>query len=416
MNESVLRQLLDIGRQMAETRDLEPLLVYAVDVAITLLKAEYGYLIMVDADGSFQFRVHRDEQGNDIENPAAQVSKTLIYRVTEEGRAFISANVSNEFSNVTSAKNLRLRSLVCVPLIARGKHLGVIYLENRQERGVFLDTDIEPLQYLAGYAAVCIENAMLNKELEFMAQHKEDDLAQANLQEAGAMELERVRLVYNFIQDASHQFRTPLSVINANVDLLSRKINNPAYEHHFQGIRGQVRAVVQLVDSLLLMVKLDSLHLEVTQAYDLNQLAKEMFEIRMDAAKRKQLDYQIQLEEESIEVRGVIEYMRQAVKHVIENAVQYTRNGGQITLKVFRRGSDGVVELHDTGVGISAEEQKRVFTRFYRGDKAGTSRGLGLGMSIAQKIMLLHNGRIELESQEEHGTVVRLIFPIASSN
>jgi signal transduction histidine kinase len=405
-----MRQLLDIGRQMAETRELEPLLVYAVDVAITLLKAEFGYLIMVNSDGSFQFRVHRDEHGRDIENPAVQVSKTLIYRVMEEGRAFISANVSNEFSNVTSAQNLRLRSLVCVPMIAQGKHLGVIYLENRHERGVFLDSDIEPLQYLAGYAAVCIENAILNKELERAAQEKADGLALTNAHDANTMESERVRLVYNFIQDASHQFRTPLSVINANVDLLSRKINNPSYEHYLQGIRGQVQAVVHLVDSLLLMVKLDSLNLETMQVYDLNRLAKEIFEIRVDAAQRKQLDYKIELSPAPIMVSGVIEYMRQALKHLIENAIQYTENGGKVVLRVYLRSSDGIIELHDTGVGIGLEEQKRVFTRFYRGDKAGTSRGLGLGMSIAQKIMMLHSGYIELESQEEEGTIVRLVF------
>jgi signal transduction histidine kinase len=412
MNESLLRQLLDIGRQMAETRELEPLLIYAVDVAITLLKAEFGYLILVNPDGSFQFRVHRDEQGQNIENPEQQVSKTLIYKVMEEGRAFISANVSNELSNVTSAQNLRLRSLVCVPLIARGKSMGVIYLENRHERGVFLDTDIEPLQYLAGYAAVCIENALLNKELERMSQSEDDALTVAVLQDASLIELERVRLVYNFIQDASHQFRTPLSVINTNVDLLTRKINNPIYDHHFQAIRGQVQGVVQLVDSLLLMLKLDSLKLETVHPYNLNQLAQEMFEIRQEAAKRKELDYKLELAPEAIVVVGVIEYLRQALKQVLENAIQYSNNGAAVHVKVYQEGNEGVIEVQDSGIGIIEEDLKRVFTRFHRGDKAGTSRGLGLGLPIAQKIMLLHSGRIELDSSTGQGTVVRLVFQV----
>ena len=412
MNETLLRQLLDIGRQMAETRALAPLLIYAVDVAITLLKAEQGYLILVKADGSFEFRVHRDEQGNNIPKPELQVSKTVIYRVVEDGKAIISANAITDFAGTATVKALQLRSLLCVPMIARGKVLGVLYLENRNERAVFVQDDIEPLQYLASYAAVCIENALLNEELELLAHKDTDSTQQIPYFDDDAIERERMRLVYTFIQDASHQFRTPLSVINANVDLLSRKISNNAYDHYFDGIRGQVRAVVNLVESLLLMVKLDSLELESVQVYDLNRVAQEIYEIRIDAAKRKQISYKIALATEPLRVRGVLEYMRQALKHLIENAIQFTEADGIVQVMVYRRGDHGIIEVRDTGIGLSVEEQARVFTRFYRGDKAGTTRGLGLGLSIAQKIILLHGGKIELESEEGQGTSLRMLFPL----
>jgi signal transduction histidine kinase len=161
-----------------------------------------------------------------------------------------------------------------------------------------------------------------------------------------------------------------------------------------------------------LMVKLDSLQPESLQVQDLNRLAQEIFEIRIDAAKRKQIDYQIAVATEPIWARGVLEYMRQALKHLIENAIQFTNEGGEIRVIVYRRNEYGIIEVRDTGIGLSIEEQKRVFTRFYRGDKAGTTRGLGLGLSIAQKIMLLHAGKIELESEEGQGTVLRMLFPV----
>jgi signal transduction histidine kinase len=410
MNESLLRQLLEVGRQMAETRALAPLLTYAVDISITLLKAEYGYLILVKPDGSFEFRVARDEAGQDIRNPEQQVSKTVIYRVIEDGRAIISANAVTDFATTATVKALQLRSLLCVPMIARGKVMGVLYLENRNEKAVFVDADIEPMQYLASYAAVCIENALLNEELEMLAHAELDSTQNIPYLDDETMERERMRLVYNFIQDASHQFRTPLSVINANIDLLSRKINNPAYGHYWDLLRGQVRAVVHLVESLLLMVKLDSLQLETIQVQDLNRLAQEIFEIRQDAASRKAIRYEIALATESIWTRGVLEYMRQALKHIIENAIQFTDEGGEIKVLVYRRSGFGIIEVRDNGVGLNVEEQQRVFTRFYRGDKAGTTRGLGLGLSIAQKIMQLHEGKIELESEEGRGTVVRMLF------
>jgi signal transduction histidine kinase len=415
MNESLLRQILDIGRQMAETRALAPLLIYAVDVSITLLKAEYGYLILVKPDGSFEFRVARDEAGQNIPNPEQQVSKTVIYRVVEEGRAIISANAVTDFATTATVKALQLRSLLCVPMIARGRVMGVLYLENRNERAVFVEADIEPLQYLASYAAVCIENALLNEELEMLAHADHDTTQNIPFLDDETIERERMRLVYNFIQDASHQFRTPLSVINANIDVLSRKINNPSYDNYWDGIRGQVRAVVSLVESLLLMVRLDSVAPESLHVQDLNRLALEIFEVRLDAAKRKSISYQIATATEPIWARGVLEYMRQAVKQIIENAIQFTNDGGEIQLIIYRRNNYGIIEVRDTGIGLSIDEQKRVFTRFYRGDKAGTTRGLGLGLSIAQKIMQLHAGKIELESEEGQGTVVRMLFPIIKS-
>lgn len=411
MNETLLRQLLDIGRQMAETRALEPLLIYAVDVAVTLLRAEFGYLILVKDDGSFEFRAHRDERGNDIPEPEKQVSKTVIYRVVEDGKAIISANAASDIVGTATVQSLQLRSLLCVPMIARGKIMGVLYLENRTERAIFVESDIEPLQYLASYAAVCIENALLNQELEELALKIDDDTQPVPYLDDEAIERERMRLVYNFMQDASHQFRTPLSVINTNVDILIRKLNNAAYNHYLDGIRGQVRVIVHLVESLLLMVKLDSLEFSSTNIYELNRVAQEIYDIRQEAAQRKQLNYEISLPTEPIQTRGVLEYMRQALKHLVDNAIQYTADAGSVQILVYTRGDYGIIEVRDTGMGISKDEQTRVFTRFYRGDKAGTTRGLGLGLSIAQKIMLLHDGRIELDSVEGQGTSVRMLFP-----
>jgi signal transduction histidine kinase len=102
-----------------------------------------------------------------------------------------------------------------------------------------------------------------------------------------------------------------------------------------------------------------------------------------------------------------------ALSKLVENAVQHTPRGGTVTLRTETRGEHAIVEVGDTGSGISEEDLPHVFERFYRGDKARTSRGAGLGLSIAQKIVEAHGGTVEVESVEGRGSTFKVRLPLA---
>jgi diguanylate cyclase (GGDEF)-like protein len=168
MKSEMLEKLLDISRKLAENRFLDPLLEYAIGVAVEIFQAESGYLVLLRADNTLDFRVCKgrcDEPG--IE-PDKQISHTIFEEVIQKGKSLVIANASvdSKFQSADSVNALQLRSVMCVPLIARGNTFGAIYLENRSEENLFTEEELKPMEYFAAHAAVSIENAILNDELE----------------------------------------------------------------------------------------------------------------------------------------------------------------------------------------------------------------------------------------------------------
>lgn len=168
MEPNLLLQVLHVSQSMATMRVLERLLNYVVDEAIKLMGAERGYLILLDADGMPDFRVQRDNQGHDTHHGFDQISMTVFQQVmtTHEPLVLLDASADSNFQSAQSVQNLRLRSLMCAPLLVQGKAIGAIYVENRSLRGRFKDENLVPLGLFANQAAVAIENAALHEALE----------------------------------------------------------------------------------------------------------------------------------------------------------------------------------------------------------------------------------------------------------
>ncbi len=160
--------LLDVTRQMAETRTLDPLLAYATQQALDLIGAEYGYLVLLNDDGSLDFRVQFSRDHTDPGDPQAQISESILWQVLKTGEPILSADaqVDERLQSAASVHALRIHSILCLPLIAHGHVLGALYIENRSGKGAFDRQDLRRMRYFASQAAVSIANAMLNEALE----------------------------------------------------------------------------------------------------------------------------------------------------------------------------------------------------------------------------------------------------------
>jgi diguanylate cyclase (GGDEF)-like protein len=179
---SILLRILDVSRRMAERRAFAPLLSYVIDEAMKLAGAERGYVVLLGADGTLDFRVTRDRDGNDIANAADQISTSILRKVVDSGEPLILRDAMSDprFSSSRSVMNLHLRSILCVPLVSYGKTIGGIYLENRSIRGRFKETNLSLLILFANQASVAIENAVLNDSLEARVAERTRELAEAN--------------------------------------------------------------------------------------------------------------------------------------------------------------------------------------------------------------------------------------------
>ncbi|HEX2621121.1 MAG TPA: ATP-binding protein, partial [Phototrophicaceae bacterium] len=227
------------------------------------------------------------------------------------------------------------------------------------------------------------------------------------------IERERMRILSDFIRSASHEFRTPLAVINSGVNLMVRTEDPQIRKERAHRIEEQVHSMAHLVDNMVLMARLDSnLALNCEPVNLVTLIQKLVREHQVDAAKKQQ-HLQVITEVPTLIITGDHEILSIALKNLIDNAVLYTPTEGEITIQCQKTGSKIHVLIQDNGVGIPEEVQSLIFERFYRADTAHSTRGFGLGLPIAKKIIELHQGELRLESKPDQGTLITLIFDTA---
>ncbi len=229
------------------------------------------------------------------------------------------------------------------------------------------------------------------------------------------LEHEKMQILTDFIAAASHDFRTPLSVINTSAYLLNRANSTEQRERHFQTIQTQIHNIERLIDGLLMMSRLDRGDVFNFAPLDLNSMIHELEAHKRAQIQQAEVVLRLDLQPELPPIIGDEEWLYRSLFRLVENAVQYTPEGGTVTI-VTRSAADYViVEVRDTGFGIESKDLPHIFDRLYRGDVHRPSGGQGLGLSIAKKIIDGHNGSIEVESTPGVGSVFRVNLPLTAS-
>ncbi len=225
------------------------------------------------------------------------------------------------------------------------------------------------------------------------------------------LERERVHILSEFVRDASHEFRTPLSVINTHLYLLEKNACPDRQPEYIAGIHEQADRILKLVELLITMSRLDSLTEMRFERLDLNRLLMAIEVSGKAAAQRQSIRFTLEASPDPLWIQGERSELLLAINAVLDNALNYTAAGGQIEVRGYHREGAVVIDVRDSGVGIGTEELPHIFERFYRVDKSHSLRGFGLGLPIARKIVEMHGGRIEVESTPQQGSLFRLIIP-----
>ena len=215
-----------------------------------------------------------------------------------------------------------------------------------------------------------------------------------------------------FTADASHELRTPLSVIHSQTELsLSRERSAPEYKQSLETCLRAAKRMKSLVESLLVLARADAGKLVLNvEKFDAAAAAAECVAMVEPRAQERRVT--VALNAQPAEMEGDRTRVMQLVTNLLMNAIQYNHEGGKATVGIA--GHDGEVEIRvqDTGVGMTEEEQRHVFERFFRADPARSRDvgGSGLGLAICRSVAEAHGGRITFHSEFEKGTefVVRL--------
>lgn len=227
-----------------------------------------------------------------------------------------------------------------------------------------------------------------------------------------ALERERVALLNTFVQNASHEFRTPLTILRTNLYLLERSSDPVKRQQKQAQIEQQIMSITRLVDMLAEIVRLDSRAAFTLASTDLNALVRDAAAVLAERAAANRLTLRLQTAPDLPLMRVDADRLYVALRELLDNAVRFTPAGGRIEVRTACL-SDGVtIEVQDNGPGILPEMQSRVFDRFYRQDVSHSTPGFGLGLPIARLIVERHGGRLEMDSQPGTGSLFRIVLPL----
>jgi signal transduction histidine kinase len=217
-----------------------------------------------------------------------------------------------------------------------------------------------------------------------------------------------------FVQDASHELRTPIAIAQTNIEVLEME---PAatikdYQETIRVLKLSLERMNNVSNSLLLLSENASTR-PSWQQVDFATLVNEVLTETRAEAKAAGIDLEFITPSGEVIIRGDAFRLKQAVVNLVDNAIKYNLPGGAVTISVSHGDGSWVIEVRDTGIGIAPVDQQLIFERFYRVD---TSRcrekgGFGLGLAIVKKIVEDHGGKIIVESNLGQGSIFRIFIP-----
>lgn len=270
-----------------------------------------------------------------------------------------------------------------------------------------------PLMTVTEFAKEITETNDLSRRIPISDQQKDDEVGQLifafndTLSRLGQILQSQKQLV----TDISHELRTPLTVIKGEVGLMKK------YKQYdidsLVSIENEVDRLTRLVGNLLFLSQAETGEIPLDlKLFSLDDLICEVFHhVQTLAADRLTITIE---KMDQVEIEGDRDRIKQVLLNLLGNAIQYSPEGGKITIDLIDADENVTIEIQDNGPGIAKKDLQKIFDRFYRGEKSRTrshSSGFGLGLSISQYIISLHYGKIIVQSEVGEGTTFTITLP-----
>ncbi len=383
-------RIIEISQQLNSMLDHVTLLKRIIAAGMELTNTEAVSILLIDpASGELRF-----EQASDP-NTMAQMQNIIVPMegsiagwVVMHGEGRVIEDVKQDpsfFDEVDDELEFTTRNILAVPMKTHNKVIGALEAINKRNRERFTDEDVRLLGILAGQAAIAIENARMFQQSDFMA-------------------------------EMVHELRTPLAALKTSAVLLRREdLPEDKRTDIVVTMQGETDRLIRLTSDFLDLARLESgrTRLDI-QPFELAKLLDESVDVVETQAASRTIT--IQRFYEPIEVAGDRGKIKQVLLNLLTNAIKYNREGGRVTVRAYPTTRYDVpyveIAIADTGYGISKENQKQMFQKFYRvAATANTVAGTGLGLAIAKHIVEAHEGDIWLESQLDVGSTFYLTLP-----
>ena len=331
-------------------------------------------------------------------------ARAAVHRTTLGGQPCLVLAVQPLDEVAADLAVLRRVLLLALPLMIGLAGIGGYWLTNR---------NLAPLTWMAEQTRR-ITHSNLETRLEIGAAAEELVVLSASFNELLSRLDQSFDHMRRFVADASHELRTPISIIRGEADVaLSNDRSAAEYKQALALILDESRRLSRLVDDLLNLARADAgrVKLQVQEFY-LNDLLAECCRSVQTLAGARHISLEC-LCRDDVAFRGDEELIRRMVMNLIDNAIRYTPEGGRVTAAIETTSAGVALRISDTGAGIAPEAAPHVFERFYRGDKARSRQdgGFGLGLAIVKWIAESHHGSVELASAPGAGSTFTVTLP-----
>ena len=316
-----------------------------------------------------------------------------------------------------------LNTSLVVPLLVKSKLVGIFLLRDKKSGDMFTNEDIKTLETIAGQAGIAIENARLYEEMKDFSKtlQKEVDRQTKTLKDAN-IRLKQLDVAKSeFISLASHQLRTPLTIIKGYVSMILEetwgKVEGKQKEQ-LEKIYSSNERLIKLVEDLLTVSRIESGRLEFDfELVSLENMIDSIVKEFSQMAENKGLYLKfIKPKGDFPKIKIDSLKIRQVIQNLIDNALHYTEKGG-VTISLKFKKDKILFSIKDTGIGVSPDEEVVLFEKFSRGKDVGkiNTEGTGLGLYLSAKMIQAHNGKIWVKSEGKNkGSTFYFELPVSS--
>jgi signal transduction histidine kinase len=398
----------------------EPMLRNILENAVNILNCEAGSLFLIDEPtGALTARMTTGPAVDQLLAHQLLAQTEIANRAAQLRAPVIDNNPTHLYADIVGddkEPGFVIRSFMAVPMQIKDRVLGVIKVVNRRDDLPFSEDDQNLLNAFASQAAFSIENARLLTLADKELANKYDEVPRTNLAKS------------EFVSFVEHELRNPLTSVKGYIELLltgSVGQINEMQANFLSTIRANVERMSALVSDLSENAKIEAGRLRLDyQPVDVPDIVNEVIRATKRQIEAKQQIVEVHLPSQLPQVWADRLRMGQVLTNLVSNAHNYTPEGGKILVRAevtsdpwSPEGANQDVHLwvKDNGIGISIEDQEKIFQKFFRSDDSKTREvsGTGLGLNISKSVVEMMGGRIWFESEFGKGTTFHFTIPVA---
>lgn len=275
---------------------------------------------------------------------------------------------------------------------------------------ILIDRTIKPLRQILEDMKTIQEDEDLSKRLKVLDTKDEFEALVNSFNKMRDNIESSVENIKQFSSDASHELKTPITIIQGEIELAkSKDLNKDEVKELLGKIDKEQKKLQDIISNFLLLSRLDKESIQKSKCM-LDSTIFDVIEQNLERIEQKSLELKLDIQED-LEINFSQKYLYIVLDNLVSNAIKYTKEGF-IEIKAYNQNTQVIFSIEDSGIGLNKQDQEKIFERFYRVDKARTNfkDGIGLGLAIVKKICTKFNSNIEVNSNENKGSIFKVKF------